>query len=222
APSIDTTIHALLDAEHVDHLHPDAVIALAASADGPELTRACYGGEVGWVPWRRPGLELALQIADLQRANPRLRGIVMGGHGLIAWGPTSDECERTSLELIATAQRFLAQHGRPEPLGALRDGYVALAPEERAAAAAELAPFLRRLASTDQSVVGHWCHDDVVLDFLARESATELTALGTSCPDHFLRTKIRPLFLGAIPVTGYASDSEGANDFGRPETKLPR
>src|SRR5690606_16987626 len=84
APSIDTTIHALLDAEHVDHLHPDAVIALAASADGPELTRACYGGEVGWVPWRRPGLELALQIADLQRANPRLRGIVMGGHGLIA------------------------------------------------------------------------------------------------------------------------------------------
>src|SRR5690606_22199820 len=125
APSIDTTIHAFIDADHVDHLHPDAVIALAAAADGEELTRRCYGDEVGWVPWRRPGLELALQVAELQSRAGGLKGIVLGGHGLIAWGATSEECERNSLELVEKAEAFLAATGRPEPLGATREGYAA-------------------------------------------------------------------------------------------------
>jgi len=204
APSIDTTIHALLEAQHVDHLHPDAVIALAAAADGEELTRSCFGGEVGWVPWRRPGFELALRISALHAANPALRGIVMGGHGLIAWGRTSEECEQASLALIATAESFLERQGRPEPLGPVREGYTALPPAQRNAAAAALAPVVRGLASTGQPVVGHWFSDDVVLDFMSREEAPRLVALGTSCPDHFLRTKIRPLFFVAPAVTGYS------------------
>lgn len=208
APSIDTTIHALITAEHVDHLHPDAVIALAAAADGEELTRRCFGGEVAWVPWRRPGFELALQIAALQNGDPGLRGVVMGGHGLIAWGGTSDECERTSLALIARAEEFLATQGRSDPLGQVRPGYEALEPSARRAAAAELAPFVRGLASTDKPVVGRWFDDDVVLDFIAREAAPRLVPLGTSCPDHFLRTKIRPLLLDVPAVTDYGQQRE--------------
>ena len=223
APSIDTTIHAYIDADHVDHLHPDAVIALAAAADGEELTRRCYGDEVGWVPWRRPGLELALQVAELQSRAGGLKGIVLGGHGLIAWGATSEECERNSLELVEKAEAFLAANGRPEPLGAVREGYAALEPAARARAAAALAPFLRGLASTDQRVVGHWFDDDVVLDFLSRERAPRLAGLGTSCPDHFLRTKIRPLFLDAAPVTGYGAggdDGEAAQAAAQQRARL--
>lgn len=211
APSIDTTIHALLAEEHVDHLHPDAVIALAAAAEGEELTRRCYGGEVGWVPWRRPGIELALEIAAVHDADPALRGIVMGGHGLIAWGETSEACERSSLDLIARAESFLQEQGRAAPLGAVRDGYQALPPADRRAYAAALAPILRGLAGSDQRVVGCWRDDDAVLDFLSRDAAPRLAALGTSCPDHFLRTKIRPLFLDAAAVTGFSEGSAAAD-----------
>src|SRR5690606_39417438 len=116
----------------------------------------------------------------------------MGGHGLIAWGNTSNECEQTSLELIERAEAFLLEHGRPDPLGQVRAGFSALEPVHRAAAAAALAPFIRGLASTDKPVVGNFFDDAVVLDFISREAAPELIALGTSCPDHFLRTKIRP------------------------------
>ncbi|HZJ08295.1 MAG TPA: bifunctional rhamnulose-1-phosphate aldolase/short-chain dehydrogenase [Trueperaceae bacterium] len=195
APSIDTAIHALVDAAHVDHLHPNAVIALAAAADGPDLTERCFGGEVGWVPWRRPGFELALQIQRLLRDEPGLRGVVMGGHGLLTWGDTSEECERTSLEMIARSESFLREHGSPEPLGPIRDGYAALDVQRRHEEIAALAPFVRGLASTDQRVVGSWRDDDLVLDFIASEAAPRVVPLGTTCPDHFLRTKIRPLLL---------------------------
>ena len=199
APSIDTAMHAFVDAPHVDHLHPDAVIALAAAADGPALTRECYGRELAWVPWRRPGFELGLQIAALQRDNPGLRGVVLGGHGLTTWGETAAECQATSLEAIRGAERFIATHGRPEPFGPLRDGYQPLPAEQRRELAGRLAPYVRGLCSTDSRVVGRLDDSDTVLDFLAREAAPRLVPLGTTCPDHFLRTRIRPLLLDRPP-----------------------
>lgn len=195
APSIDTSMHALIEAKHVDHLHPDSVIAIAAAKDGEELTKRCFGEDVAWVPWRRPGFELALEIAELRKANPSLLGVVMGGHGLTTWADTSDECEKTSLEMIERAGAFLESEGRDEPLGPIRDGFDALPSEERRAVAAQLAPFIRGLASTDSPVVGHWFEDELVLDFIAREAASRVVPLGTSCPDHFIRTKVRPLLL---------------------------
>lgn len=195
APSIDTSMHGLIEEAHVDHLHPDSVIAIAASADGEALTERCFGGELGWVPWRRPGFELALQIEKLRQGNPELRGVVMGGHGLTTWGKTSDECEKVSLEMIQRAARFLEVDGKPAPLGGMRRGFTHLDPEQRKAEAAALVPFIRGLASTDQAVVGCWFDDDVVLDFISREEAPRVVPLGTSCPDHFIRTKVRPLLL---------------------------
>ncbi|MEV4628752.1 bifunctional aldolase/short-chain dehydrogenase [Micromonospora sp. NPDC049523] len=195
APSIDTAMHGLVDAAHVDHLHPDAGIALATAADGEELTRRCFGDRVVWVPWRRPGFQLGLDIATLARDNPQAIGVILGGHGITAWGATSEECEARSLEIIATAERFLAEHGRPEPFGPLLPGYAALPAEQRRARAAALAPVIRGLASTDARQVGHFTDDEAVLDFLARTEHPRLAALGTSCPDHFLRTKVRPLVL---------------------------
>jgi rhamnulose-1-phosphate aldolase/alcohol dehydrogenase len=200
APSIDTAMHALVDVAHVDHIHPDAVIALAAAADGEALTRRCYGREVAWVPWRRPGFELGLQIRALHRDNPGLRGVVLGGHGLTTWGDTAATCQETSLAVIAQAEQFIAAHGRPDPFGAVRPGHGPLAPDERRRLAGELAPYIRGLCSTDGRVVGRFCDDDVVLDFLAGEAAPRLVALGTSCPDHFLRTKVRPLLLDLPPT----------------------
>lgn len=195
APSIDTSMHALIEADHVDHLHPDPIIALAASSDGEELTEKCFGGDLGWVPWRRPGFQLALDIEELRRDNPDLRGVVMGGHGLTTWGETSDECEKTSLEMIDRAARFLEDNGKAEPLGAIRPGYGPLDPDRRKTEAAALAPFIRGLAGTDQPVVGRWFDDETVLDFIGREATPRVVPLGTSCPDHFIRTKVRPLLL---------------------------
>ncbi len=199
APSIDTAMHAFVEARHVDHLHPDAVIAMAAARDGEAHTKECFGREVAWVHWQRPGFDLGLQIAALQRDNPGLRGVVLGGHGLTAWADTSAECQATSLEVIRRAERFIADHGRPEPLGPVRPGFEGLADGPRAELAARLAPIVRGLCSTDRRVVGHFDDDPAVLDFLAREEVERVVPLGTSCPDHFLRTKVRPLLLDLPP-----------------------
>ncbi|HYZ99237.1 MAG TPA: class II aldolase/adducin family protein, partial [Acidimicrobiales bacterium] len=163
APSIDTAMHALLPAPHVDHLHPDAVIALAAAADGEALTKECFGRELAWVPWRRPGYELGRQIAALPRDNPGLRGVVLGGHGLTTWGETSDECQAISLEAIRRAERFIERRGRPEPFGATRDGFEPLPAPERHRLAGDLAPHIRGLCSTDRRVVGRFVDTDPVL-----------------------------------------------------------
>lgn len=195
APSIDTSMHALLPAAHVDHLHPDSVIALAAAADGEALTKEIFGDEIGWVPWQRPGFDLALKIDALRGANSSLRGVVMGGHGLTTWADTSDECERLSLDVIRRAGEFIDQHGTPEPLGGLREGFEPLDRKGRQRRALALGPVIRGLASTDRPVVGHWVDDDIVLDFIGREAAPRVVPLGTSCPDHFIRTKVRPLLL---------------------------
>jgi rhamnulose-1-phosphate aldolase/alcohol dehydrogenase len=202
APSIDTAMHAFIEARHVDHLHPDSIIAMAATADGESHAKECFGREVAWVPWRRPGFELGLQIAALHRDNPGLRGVVLGGHGLTTWGETADACEATSREVIERAARFITEHGRPDPLGAVRAGFEPLADDARRLLAAELAPVIRGLCSTDQRMVGRFDDRAVVLDFLASEAVTRLAPLGTSCPDHFLRTKVRPLLLDVPPNVG--------------------
>lgn len=200
APSIDTAMHGLVDAPHVDHLHPDSGIALACAADGEKLTAECFGDRVAWVPWRRPGFQLGLDIAAIKEANPRAIGCVLGGHGITAWGDTSEECERNSLHIIRTAEAFLAEKGRPEPFGPVLEGYGALPEAGRRARAAALAPHVRALASQDRPQVGHFDDSDTVLDFLARAEHPRLAALGTSCPDHFLRTKVRPLVLDLPPA----------------------
>ena len=200
APSIDTAMHGLVDAPHVDHLHPDSGIALATAKDGETLTKQCFGDRVVWVPWRRPGFQLGLDIAAIRKSNPQAIGCILGGHGITAWGQTSDQCEANSLEIIGTAEAFLAERGKPEPFGALVPGFEALPKAERHARAAALAPVIRGLASTDHPQIGHYTDSAVVLDFCAREQLAPLAALGTSCPDHFLRTKIRPLVVD-LPAT---------------------
>ncbi|MFE9912976.1 bifunctional aldolase/short-chain dehydrogenase [Streptomyces clavifer] len=195
APSIDTAMHALVEAAHVDHLHPDSGIALACSADGEKLTAECFGDRVVWVGWRRPGFQLGLDIAAVKEANPQAVGVVLGGHGITAWGDTSDECERNALWMIRTAETFLEERGRPEPFGAVLPGREALTARARRERAAALAPVIRGLASTDRPQVGHFTDTAPVLEFLSRAEHPRLAALGTSCPDHFLRTKVSPLVL---------------------------
>ncbi len=199
APSIDTAMHGLVEAAHVDHLHPDSGIALATAADGERLTAECFGDRVVWVPWRRPGFQLGLDIAALAKASPHAIGCILGGHGITSWGATSEECERRSLEIIRTAEEFIADNGRPEPFGPRIDRLAGLPAGERHTRAAELAPILRGLASSDRPQVGHYTDADVVLDFLASAGHPRLAALGTSCPDHFLRTKVRPMILDLAP-----------------------
>jgi len=204
APSIDTAMHALVDAEHVDHLHPDSGIAIATAADGEALTKECFGDRVVWVPWRRPGFQLGLDIAAIKVAHPAAIGCILGGHGITAWGASSAECEANSLDIIRTAERFLLDRGRPDPFGAPIEGYQPLPEAERRARAAALAPIVRGLASTDSPQVGHFTDAPAVLDFLAGAEHPRLAALGTSCPDHFLRTKVRPLVLDLPPSTPIA------------------
>ncbi|MBB5077073.1 bifunctional aldolase/short-chain dehydrogenase [Nonomuraea endophytica] len=198
APSIDTAMHALVEAAHVDHLHPDAGIAIATAQDGPALTERIFAGRVVWVPWRRPGFQLGLDIAAIQATNPQAIGAILGGHGITAWGATSEECRANSLEIIRTAEQYIAAHGRPDPFGPIV--HETPGEEVRLAKAAQLFPLLRGLASTDAPMVGHYTATPEVLDFLARAEHPRLAALGTSCPDHFLRTKVAPLVLPPDPA----------------------
>lgn len=195
APSIDTAMHALVDVAHVDHLHPDSIIALATSIDGPALTKKCFGDEILWVDWRRPGFQLGLEIAKLAAENPTARGCILGGHGLTTWAQTSEECEKRSIGAIEKAEKFLAENGKKDPFGTVIAGWAPLAVDARHERAAELAPTLRGIASRDQRMVGHFSDSDVVLDFINRSELPRLAALGTSCPDHFLRTKVSPMVL---------------------------
>ncbi|MEB0288722.1 bifunctional aldolase/short-chain dehydrogenase [Cryobacterium sp. 10S3] len=194
-PSIDTAMHGLVDAAHVDHLHPDAGIAIATAVDGEELTDSIFGHRVIWVPWRRPGFQLGLDIAAIKDAHPGAIGAILGGHGITAWGDTSEEAEANSLWIIETATSYIEEHSKPEPFGAPLEGFGALSAAERRAKAAALAPTLRGLVSTDSAKVGHFTDAPEVLDFLASVEHPRLAGLGTSCPDHFLRTKVTPLLL---------------------------
>jgi len=204
APSIDTAMHALVKANHVDHLHPDSGIAIATAAEGKTLTATIFGSKVMWVPWRRPGFQLGLDIAAMKERHPEAIGCILGGHGITAWGDTSEECEQNSLWIIRTAEKYIQAKGKKEPFGPVLAANKPFALRARRERAALLAPFIRGLASSDRPMVGHFTDTPEVLDFLSRKKHGSLAALGTSCPDHFLRTKVRPMVLDLPPDTDLA------------------
>jgi rhamnulose-1-phosphate aldolase/alcohol dehydrogenase len=199
APSIDTTMHGLVPFDHVDHLHPDSIIALATSIDGEKLTRECFGDDILWVEWRRPGFQLGIDMAKIANENPTAKGCILGGHGLTTWGVTSKECEERSVEAITKAEEFIRTKGKKDPFGSVVDKYKPLSEGKRKERAAELAPHLRGIASRDARMVGHFTDAEVILDFTQSADLFKLAALGTSCPDHFLRTKISPMVLDTAP-----------------------
>ena len=199
APSIDTSMHGLVEFNHVDHLHPDSIIALATSIDGKELTKQCFGDDILWVDWLRPGFQLGLDMAKIAKDNPKAFGCVLGGHGLTVWGNTSDECEKRAVATITKAEEFINAKGKNDPFGAKVPANAPLAQNERHERAAQLAPHLRGIASKDSRMIGHFTDAPVVLDFLETSKLAHLVALGTSCPDHFLRTKISPMLLDTAP-----------------------
>jgi rhamnulose-1-phosphate aldolase/alcohol dehydrogenase len=199
APSIDTPLHALLPFRHIDHLHPDAVIALAAAQDGERLVEELFEGSVGWVGWQRPGFDLALALRACLDRRPGIRGIVLAAHGLFSWGETSYGCYLNSLEIIERCEAFLQRHyGKKGPVfGGTLTG--AAPAEERRKNAALIAPVLRGLLSSGQRMIGHFCDDESILEFVNSRDLGLLAPLGTSCPDHFLRTKIFPMVIDLDP-----------------------
>ncbi len=205
APSIDTPLHGLLPFRHIDHLHPDAVIAVAAARDSEKITRDIWGDTMGWVPWQRPGFDLALRMEECLAAHPGIRGIVLGGHGLFTWGDTSHECYQNSLAVIAQASRYIEERQvrRGKVFGGMRAELSVPAGEagsrHRRSQAAALAPLLRGYCSGARPMVGHFTDDDRVLAFVNSRDLPRLAPMGTSCPDHFLRTKIQPLVLPLAP-----------------------
>jgi len=194
AASIDTPLHGLLPFAHIDHVHPDAIIALAASSGGEAATQEIWKGAVGWLPWKRPGFELGVQLRDHMAAHPDLRGVMLAGHGIICWGDSAEACYENTIELIAEAASYLNARlaGRPAFGGEVTR---ALPPEQRAAAAMKLMPRLRANMPGERPKVGHFSDDAEALEFVGAKDFERLAAIGTSCPDHFLRTKIAPLTL---------------------------
>ncbi len=199
ATSIDTTLHGFVPHTHVDHVHADAVIAIAASENAEAFTREIYGGELGFLPWQRPGFDLGLKLGAMAEANPNMKGVVLGGHGLFTWGPTSKECYRVTLEMINTAARWLGEKTQGAAFGGSR--VEALARADRRNVAAKLLPAIRKHISASQRKIGHFTDAPAVLEFVNSQDLKSLAALGTSCPDHFLRTKIRPLVLPYDPTS---------------------
>jgi rhamnulose-1-phosphate aldolase/alcohol dehydrogenase len=206
ATSIDTALHGFIDQPHVDHVHPDAIIAIAASADSRALTREIFGDTIGWVPWRRPGFELGLWLKKFADDNPRAKGLVLEAHGLFTWGETQKECYETTLEVINKAISFLAERSRGRVIfGGQR--IAPAAPDERRAVAAAVMPVIRGLISRDGPLkLGHFDDSPEVLQFVCSHDLAALAPLGTSCPDHFLRTKIAPLVLEFDPATQTVAD----------------
>ena len=199
APSIDTPLHGLLPFPHIDHLHPDALIAVAAAEGSQEITREIWGDTMGWVPWQRPGFDLGLQLEKCLEENSGIRGIVLGSHGLFTWGDTSYECYMNSLEVIERASEYIAnriKEGGPVFGGQKIESQPAA---ERKAKAARLMPLLRGLCSSENRMIGHFADSGVVMEYINSHDLEKLAPMGTSCPDHFLRTKIQPLVLPLAP-----------------------
>lgn len=211
APSIDTPLHGLLPFKHIDHLHPDALIAVAAAKDSEAITREIWGDTMGWVPWQRPGFDLGLQLEKCLNENPGIRGIVLGSHGLFTWGDTSYESYMNSLEVIEMASEYIAK--KIAENGQVFGGQKveSLPAEERKNKAAQIMPLLRGLASSENRMVGHYTDSDVVLEFINSNDLERLAPMGTSCPDHFLRTKIQPLVL-TLDKNENLSDSKAVLD----------
>lgn len=192
AASIDTPLHSLLPFAHVDHVHPDAIIALAASSGGEEATRKIWGGKIGWLPWKRPGYTLGVQLRDFVKANPGVEGVMLAGHGIICWADSAKGCYEHTVQLIADAADYLNAMLAAKPAfgGAVSSPLV-----DRAAIAADLMPRLRGLMTGTRTKIGHYCDNAEALEFVGSADFERLAGLGTSCPDHFLRTKIAPLTL---------------------------
>ncbi len=207
APSIDTALHGFLPFKHIDHLHPDAAIAIAASKDGEKITQELWDGQIAWIPWQRPGFDLGLKLKETLDNNPGIRGIMLGGHGLFTWGDTSYECYMNSLEVIERASQYLAEnYGKKRPVFG-GEKVQSLASDDRKSQAARIAPILRGLASSEKAMIGTFNDSQTVLQFINSNDLEKLAPLGTSCPDHFLRTKISPLVLD-LPADQDLSDSE--------------
>ena len=199
APSIDTPLHAFLPYKHIDHLHPDAAIAIAAAKDGKAITQELFDGQIGWVDWQRPGFDLGLKLEGCVRENPGIRGIMLGSHGLFTWGDTAYDSYINTLEVIEKCAEYLEEnYGKKRPVfgGATLQS---LEPAERRSQAAQLAPVLRGLCSSQTQMIGHFTDDERVLEFVNSNDLSRLAPMGTSCPDHFLRTKISPLVLSLAP-----------------------
>ncbi len=192
AASIDTPLHSLLPYKHIDHVHPDAIIALAASSGGEAVTKEIWGDAIGWLPWKRPGFTLGVMIRDFAKANPQAKGAMLAGHGIICWADTAKECYEQTVRLIAEAAEYLNNKMAGKPAFG---GAVTSPTKDRAALAAALMPRLRGLMTGARRKLGHFSDDEATLEFVNSADLPRLAALGTSCPDHFLRTKIAPLVL---------------------------
>jgi rhamnose utilization protein RhaD (predicted bifunctional aldolase and dehydrogenase) len=215
APSIDTPLHGLLPFPHIDHLHPDALIAIAAAKDGEAIMKQIWGDSIAWIPWQRPGFDLGLQLEKCYKENPGIKGIILGSHGLFTWGNTSKECYFNSLTVIEEASIFLEK--AQEKKGAIFGGFKIESPSSthRLSQAAQLMPILRGLCSEKNQMIGHFSDDPAVLAFINSHDLQRLAPLGTSCPDHFLRTKIKPLVL-SLAITEDLSDSAGIRELINP------
>lgn len=198
AASIDTPLHAYIPEKHIDHMHPDSVIAIACTKNSKELTEKIFKGKIGWLPWQRPGYDLGLKLEEISTNNPDLDGVVLAGHGLFSWGPTSKDCYLKTLEVINTANEWLAKNNKELTFGGVRY-QASLSTEDRDKVASKLMPIIRGKITGNQSKVGHFNSSDEILEFVNSNDLVPLAALGTSCPDHFLRTKIRPLVLDFNP-----------------------
>jgi rhamnulose-1-phosphate aldolase/alcohol dehydrogenase len=206
AASIDTPLHAYIPHRHVDHMHPDAVIAIACTKNSKELTGKVFGGEMGWIGWQRPGFDLGLKLEEIARSNPDLKGIILAGHGLFTWGDTSRECYETTLAILQRAADWLAENNTAEAFGGEKHEQV-LDETQRRQVAARLMPLLRGKITGDQSKVGHFNDTPEILQFVNANQLEELAALGTSCPDHFLRTKICPLVVKSDPAAAGVAEA---------------
>ncbi|MEO7496570.1 MAG: bifunctional rhamnulose-1-phosphate aldolase/short-chain dehydrogenase [Massilia sp.] len=198
AASIDTPLHAYIDRKHVDHMHPDACIAIAACKNSRALTEKIFEGELGWLPWQRPGYDLGLKLEEVSKANPALKGIILEGHGLFTWGDTAKSCYEVTLAIIKRSEEWIAANSKQPSFGGVK--HTALPAADRAAFAAKLMPLLRGKISKDEYKLGDFNDSDVVLEFVNSNDLDALAALGTSCPDHFLRTKIRPFVVAFDPA----------------------
>ncbi len=199
APSIDTPLHGFLPFKHIDHLHPDAAIAIAAAKDGEKITKELFGGTIGWVKWQKPGFELGLMLKQCLDENPGIRGIMLGSHGLFTWGDTAYESYMNTLEVIERCAQYLEDnYGKKGPVFGGQK-ITSLPKEARLSKAAALAPVLRGFCSSNIKMIGHFTDDERVLDFINSNDLERLAPMGTSCPDHFLRTKISPLVLNLTP-----------------------
>jgi rhamnulose-1-phosphate aldolase/alcohol dehydrogenase len=198
AASIDTPLHAYVPRRHVDHVHSDAIIALAASVNSRDLTAQVFGSDIGWLPWKKPGFELGLWLEKLATENPQMRGAVLESHGLFTWADDAKDCYLTTLEIINKAAAWLAAQSQGKPAFG-RARVAALPADQRRAIAARLMPAIRGLISKDRHKVGHFDDSPAVLDFVCSRMMDQLAPMGTSCPDHFLRTKIRPLVVAFDP-----------------------